>query len=73
METVLRISVADPNRDAIECFSKKIAPLGTSGPRGIAGCSAGLAEGPGRLRLLAHVIDKSLVQQKFEMIEAEAA
>ncbi|GMU94012.1 MAG: hypothetical protein AMXMBFR4_30700 [Candidatus Hydrogenedentota bacterium] len=41
LETVLRISVADPRKEAVERFSKELAPLVTSGPQGVTGFSAG--------------------------------
>lgn len=41
LECVLRISVADSRREALECFAKEIAPLVTSGPQGIAGYISG--------------------------------
>lgn len=42
-ELVLRISVQDPRREAVERFTKEIAPLVTSGPAGLAGYAAGRA------------------------------
>ncbi len=41
LETVLRISVADPRKDAVERFSRELAPLVTSGPQGVTGFSGG--------------------------------
>lgn len=41
LETVLRISVADPRKEAVERFAKEIAPLITSGPQGVTGYAAG--------------------------------
>ena len=40
-EVVLRVSVHDPRREAVERFTKEFAPLVTSGPPGIAGYAAG--------------------------------
>jgi len=40
-EVVLRLSVHDRRREAVERFTKEIAPLITSGPAGIAGYTAG--------------------------------
>jgi hypothetical protein len=40
-EVVLRVAARDPNREAIERFTKEFAPLVTSGPPGIAGYAAG--------------------------------
>lgn len=41
LETVLRVSVADPRKEAVERFAKEIAPLVTSGPQGVTGYAAG--------------------------------
>lgn len=41
LECVLRISVADSRREALECFAKEIAPLVASGPQGVAGYTSG--------------------------------
>lgn len=40
-EVVLRVSVQDSRRDAVERFAAEIAPLITSGPPGLAGYAAG--------------------------------
>jgi hypothetical protein len=40
-EVVLRMTVRDPRRDAVERFTKEVAPLITSGPAGLAGYAAG--------------------------------
>jgi hypothetical protein len=40
-EVVLRITVRDPNRSAVERFCRELAPLITSGPPGIAGYASG--------------------------------
>jgi hypothetical protein len=41
LECVLRISVADKRKEAVECFAKEIAPLVTSGPPGVVGYTSG--------------------------------
>ena len=40
-EIVLRVSVSDPRREAVERFTKEFAPLITSGPPGLAGYATG--------------------------------
>lgn len=40
-EVVLRVTVRDPRRDAVERFCRELAPLVTSGPPGIAGYASG--------------------------------
>lgn len=42
-EVMLRVSVADPRREAVERFTKEFAPLITSGPAGLAGYASGRA------------------------------
>jgi hypothetical protein len=41
LECVLRIAVQDKRKEAVECFTKELAPLITSGPQGITGYFAG--------------------------------
>ncbi len=40
-EVVLRVTVRDPDRAAVERFCRELAPLVTSGPPGIVGYAAG--------------------------------
>ena len=40
-EVVLRVTVRDPRREAVERFCREVAPLVTSGPPGIAGYATG--------------------------------
>ncbi|MHC5544042.1 acyclic terpene utilization AtuA family protein, partial [Singulisphaera rosea] len=40
-EVVLRVTVRDPDRAAVERFCREFAPLVTSGPSGIAGYATG--------------------------------
>ncbi|MBV8557402.1 MAG: acyclic terpene utilization AtuA family protein, partial [Planctomycetaceae bacterium] len=41
LEVVLRVTVRDPDRAAVERFCRELAPLVTSGPSGIAGYATG--------------------------------
>src|ERR1043166_1740443 len=41
LETVLRVAVADPRREAVERFTKEMSPLITAGPQGVTGYAAG--------------------------------
>ncbi|MBX7071771.1 MAG: DUF1446 domain-containing protein [Pirellulales bacterium] len=43
VEVVLRVSVQDRRREAVERFTKELAPLITAGPAGLAGYAAGRA------------------------------
>ena len=40
-EVILRVTVHDPRREAVERFTKELAPLITSGPAGLAGYASG--------------------------------
>jgi hypothetical protein len=42
-EVLLRLSAADPRREAVERFTRELAPLATAGPAGLAGYAAGRA------------------------------
>ena len=61
-EVVLRLSAQSPSKSAVECFTRQIAPLITSGPAGI----AGYAQGRPRVQeVMAHwptLVPKSLIQ-----------
>jgi hypothetical protein len=72
LETVLRVSVADPRREAVERFSKQIASLVTFGPQGVTGYSTGRPNVQAVFGYWPTLVDKNLVQQKLEMIGAEA-
>lgn len=41
LECVLRVAVADKRKEAVEAFTKEIAPLVTSGPQGVTGYTSG--------------------------------
>jgi hypothetical protein len=41
LECVLRVAVADPRYEALECFAKEIASLVTNGPQGVTGYTSG--------------------------------
>ena len=41
LETVLRMTVADSRREAVERFAREMSPLITSGPQGVTGYAAG--------------------------------
>ncbi|MBY0587128.1 DUF1446 domain-containing protein [bacterium] len=44
LEVVLRLSAADPRREAIDRFTKEVAPLVTGGPPGTTGYASGRAK-----------------------------
>jgi len=41
LETLLRVTVADPRREAVERFTKEMSPLICGGPQGVTGYAAG--------------------------------
>jgi len=61
-ETVLRVTVHDDNRAAVERFTREFAPLITSGPPGLAGYAAGRPEVRPILAYWPTLIPKNLVQ-----------
>lgn len=73
LETVLRISVADPRKDVVEHFTKKIAALVTAGPQGVTGYSAGRPKVQAVFGYWPCLIEKSLVYPQVEILSSEVA
>jgi hypothetical protein len=71
-EVVLRISVQDARRDAVERFTKEIAPLVTSGPAGLAGYAAGRATARPVFAYWPTVVPKHLVTSRVAVRTAAA-
>lgn len=70
-ECVLRVAVADQNREVLERFARELAPLVTAGPQGITGYTSGR---PAIRRVFAYwpcLIDASLVRTQMEILEAK--
>jgi hypothetical protein len=65
----LRVSVADPNHEKVEHFTKKIAPLVTAGPQGVTGYSSGRPKVQAVFGYRPCLIDKELVEQKIDMLK----
>ena len=61
-ELMLRVTVHDPNRAAVEHFTREIAPLITSGPAGLAGYAAGRPSVRPVFAYWPTLVRKSLVQ-----------
>jgi hypothetical protein len=61
-ELMLRVTVHDPNRAAVEHFTREIAPLITSGPAGLAGYAAGRPQVRPVFAYWPTLVPKSLVQ-----------
>jgi len=67
-EVMLRVSVHDPSRTAVERFTREFAPLVTSGPPGVTGYTTGR---PAVREVFAYwpaLVDKSAVKPLVELI-----
>jgi hypothetical protein len=71
-EIILRISVHDPRREAVDRFTKEIAPLVTSGPAGLAGYAAGRSSVRPVFAYWPSLIPKTLVTPQVEVRDAKA-
>jgi hypothetical protein len=69
-EVVLRVSVHDSRRTAVERFTKEFAPLITSGPPGIAGYAAGRPQVRPVFAYWPTLAPKSVVTAKVEVRRA---
>lgn len=61
-ETILRLSAYDSRREAVERFTKEIAPLITSGPAGLAGYASGRSSVRQVLAYWPTLVPRELVQ-----------
>jgi len=68
METVLRVTVADPRREAVERFAKEMSPLITSGPPGVTGYAGGRPRVHPVFSYWPCLIDKKLVRPRVSII-----
>ena len=71
-EVVLRVTVHDPRREAVERFLKELAPLATGGPAGLAGYT--VARGTVRpvFAYWPTLVPKKLVEPRWEVRTAQA-
>lgn len=67
-ECLLRISVADPDREKVQAFAKEIASLVTCGPQGVTGYTSGRPKVRPILGYLPTTIDKSAVTPYVEVL-----
>lgn len=67
-EIVLRLSVADQRKEAIEAFGKEIAPLVTSGPQGVSGYTSGRPKAQPVFGYWPCLIEKNKLSPRWEMI-----
>jgi hypothetical protein len=70
-EVVLRIAVHDPRREAVERFTKEIAPLVTGGPAGLAGYAVGRSPVRPVFAYWPTLVPKELVEAKVEVRSAK--
>ncbi len=68
LETVLRIAVHDPRKEAVERFAKELAPLVTSGAQGVTGFSAGRPRVSPVFGYWPCLINKSEVPYRVEVV-----
>lgn len=66
-EVILRLAVRDARREAVERFSKQIAPLVTSGPPGLAGYASGRPVVRPVLAYWPTLVPRSLVEPIVEV------
>ena len=69
-ECVLRVSVADQNRDAVEAFTKELASLVTSGAQGVTGYTSGRPKVRPIFEFWPCLIEKKDVKQEVILQEA---
>jgi hypothetical protein len=70
-EVVLRVTVHDPRREAVERFAREIAPLITSGPAGLAGYAAGRPQVRPVYAYWPTLVPKSLIEPGVEVRTAQ--
>jgi hypothetical protein len=70
LETVLRVSVADPKKEAVENFSKELASLITAGPQGITGYAAGRPKVQPVFGYWPCLIEKNRVKLEMKILNA---
>ncbi len=67
VEVVLRLSVADPRREAVERFTKEIAPLITSGPAGLGGYASGRSRARPLFAFWPTTLPKTALQPRVQV------
>ena len=71
LETVLRVTVADPRREAVERFTKEMSPLITGGPQGVTGYAAGRPRVHEVFGYWPCLIDKKEVNAQVDILTSE--
>jgi hypothetical protein len=72
-EVVLRVTVRDPDRAAVERFCRELAPLVTSGPPGIAGYAAGRPSPRPAFGYWPALVSRSLAEERVKVDVRTAA
>jgi hypothetical protein len=70
-EVVLRLSVHDPRRQAVERFTKEFAPLATGGPAGLAGYASGRPQARPVFAFWPTLVPKDLVKSTIDVRTAQ--
>ncbi|MGB7159498.1 MAG: acyclic terpene utilization AtuA family protein [Tepidisphaeraceae bacterium] len=70
VETVLRITVADPSAKVVERFTKELMPLITSGPQGVTGYAEGRPAVREMFGYCATLIPRAMVRPQVLVLEA---
>jgi hypothetical protein len=70
-EVMLRVTVRDPRREAVERFTREFAPLATSGPAGLAGYTAARGSVRPVFSYWPTLVPKHLVEPRCEVKTAE--
>jgi len=71
LEVMLRVSVRDENRKAVERFCREFAPLVTSGPSGIAGYATGRPSARPAFGYWPTLVDRTLIEARTRVATAE--
>jgi hypothetical protein len=66
-EVVLRVTVRDPNRTAVERFCRELAPLITSGPPGMAGYASGRPSPRPAFGYWPALVPRSLAEERIKV------
>ncbi len=69
LETVLRLSVSDPDRKIVERFSRELASLVTCGPQGVTGYATGRPKVRPVFGYWPCLIDRSSVQPSYYFLD----
>jgi hypothetical protein len=69
-EVMLRVSVSDPRREAVERFTKEFAPLVTSGPAGLAGYASGRSAARPMFAYWPTLVPRDRIEANWQVLSA---